>query len=68
MENVPPRSFPNALDLRQRKYETILQFCVLGLLSFQIKLFFEDRLIDLRDLCIRSTISPLMLTVTCVYP
>ena len=53
---VPPRSFPNAFYVRQRKYETFSNFVSSFCTSLQTKLFFVDRLIDLHDLSICSTL------------
>ena len=54
--SVPPRSMPNALYVRQHKYETFFNF-VLSLRPFlQMKLFFWDNLIVLGKLSIFSTL------------
>ena len=52
----PPRSSPNALYARERKYETFFNFVYSFCSSLQIKLFFVDRLIELRDLSICLTL------------
>ena len=57
MASVLPRSFPNALHVRQHKYETFFNFVSCACPFFQIKLFFVNRLIELRDLSICSTLS-----------
>ena len=56
LSSVFPRSFPNALYVRQRKYETFFKVVFSFCPSFQIKLSFVNRLIELRDLSICSTL------------
>ena len=55
--SVPPRSFPNALYVRQRKYETFFKFYVQFLPFPSNKTaFFVNRLIELRNRSICSTL------------